>query len=186
MVRALREPGALSTLVSPRPSPATPDKFSPSSTCRQSSRMSSSTSAWVCTKTRCAPRHGRQLVGHVALAIFLLRRRDQQHVAVGQNRPQACQVVRRRPRGIRPARLGGIFFRRIRIGTIDQHQVGQRRQIALDEDPCAAIDAQHFRRKLGMTNKSGPGGGGAAGPACTTAVPTRAFTKRTLAGAGAA
>ena len=27
----------------------------PSSTCRQSSRMSSSTSAWVCTKTRCAP-----------------------------------------------------------------------------------------------------------------------------------
>ena len=28
---------------------------SPSSTCRQSSRMSASMSAWVCTKTRCAP-----------------------------------------------------------------------------------------------------------------------------------
>ena len=64
-----------------------PVVYCSSSTVRQSSRMSSSSSAWVWTKTSRAPAGGRgQLAGNPGAAVLLLRGGDQQHVAVRQHR----------------------------------------------------------------------------------------------------
>ena len=135
----------------------------PSSTCRQSSRMSSSTSAWVCTKTRCAPAAAAANSSATrALRYFCC-------VAVTSSTSQWGRIARKRAscwpmsQGRQARRLEGLFLRRIRVGTIDEHQLGERRQIAMDQFHGAAIDAQHLGRELRMTNQRRPAGGGARG-----------------------
>ena len=114
---------------------------------------------------------GGQFLRHPGTAVLLLRGRHQQHVAMRQDAAQGGQVRSRRGlarRTMRCSRGGGrhlvrVFlgaFRRVRIGAIDQHQLGQRRQIALDDLDVAGIDAEHLGRQSGAADERGSRGGG--------------------------
>ena len=147
---------------------------------------------------------GGQFVGHPGAAVFLLRGGDQQHVALGQDRPQPGEVVARRGEGrgergeggdetMRPiafpslSRLSlSLLFRRVRIGAIDQHQVAQRRQVAFDPLDRGRIDAEQFGRQAGPANERGPGGGGTGAAGLHDFGPEQGVDQRALAGAGAA
>src|SRR5690606_6150302 len=79
---------------------------------------------------------GGQLVGHPGAAILLLRRGHQQHVAVGQQVAEPGEVG-----------AGGVgVFGRVGVGTVDQDQVGQRGQVALDQLYAIGGNANHLRR----------------------------------------
>jgi hypothetical protein len=75
-----------------------------------------------------------QLVGHPGAAVLLLCGSHQQHVAVRQQMPQPRQIGARRLRI-----LGGV-----RVGAVDQHQLGQRGQVTLHQFDPVGADAQHL------------------------------------------
>ena len=139
-----------------------------------------------------ATRRRGQFVGHPGAAIFLLRGGDQQHVALRQDRPQPRQVAAERAVRARGEDAAGVsvrcsvFLRRVRIGTIDQHQVAQRRQIALDQFHRGRVDAEHLGRQAGTANERGPGGGGPRPAGLHHFRPDDRIHQRTLPGAGAA
>ena len=89
-------------------------------------------------------------------AIFLLRGRDQQHVAVRQYFSQAGKIAV----GLAQGSLLRSCLGRVGIGTIDQHQIAEHGQIAGDQFDAGRIDAQHFRRDIAAADERGPSGGG--------------------------
>ena len=117
-----------------------------------------------------------QFLGHPGAAIFLLRGGYQQYVAVGQEVAEAGEVGAGRA-GV----LGGVG-----VGTVDQDQVGQWGQIALDQFDVLGGDAQHLGGKVRAADQRGSCGGGslAAGP--DHLGPQQCVDQGTLAGAGAA
>ena len=101
-----------------------------------------------------------EFVGHSPGTVFLLCRGVDQYVAVRQQAVQPLEVV---PLGLR--------FRRVRVGTVDEHDVAQQRNL----DPC---DVEFVDRKpnrgqisLRMCQKERANRGGRCRPVSRIPVP---------------